>query len=122
MNALMRKYSQNLASNLTRLLMQHKLSIDKLATALNIPSMTIRRLVSGQTLDPRVSTLRLIATYFNVSVDSLVGDYFDNVVLDAVTKSSVDELNVDNGFGQFNVPVISWDSASEFIGGEISSS
>jgi transcriptional regulator with XRE-family HTH domain len=34
--------------------------------------MTIRRLLSGETTDPRISTLKLIADYFGVSIDSLI--------------------------------------------------
>lgn len=63
-----------LAHNLSMLLKQHSLSISQLSQLLNIPIMTIRRLLSGETEDPRISTLKLIAHYFNVSVDFLIGE------------------------------------------------
>ena len=66
--------STRLAENLRILLNNHHLNTNQLAHALNIPMMTIRRLVSGETTDPRISTLKLIADYFNLSVDCLLGD------------------------------------------------
>lgn len=63
----------NLATNLQSLLREHALSISELAEMLNLPTMTIRRLISGETLDPRFSTLKLIADHFNISIDTLTG-------------------------------------------------
>ncbi|GAB4171526.1 MAG: hypothetical protein Tsb006_8270 [Rickettsiaceae bacterium] len=63
---------QHLAENLKLLMKSRKLSVNQLAQDLSIPVMTIRRIVSGQTEDPRVYTLKLFADYFNVSVDSLI--------------------------------------------------
>ncbi|MDP3559382.1 MAG: LexA family transcriptional regulator [Legionellaceae bacterium] len=61
-----------IAENL-RYLMQHKKTTEtKVAQDLNIPVMTVRRLLSGETTDPRVFTLKTIADYFNVSVDTLI--------------------------------------------------
>jgi transcriptional regulator with XRE-family HTH domain len=99
-------HPQNLGNNLANLLKIHKLSIDKLANLLNIPSMTVRRLVSGETIDPRISTLQLIANYFNVSLDALM-------------SNSEQALLTANEFNQFNVPVISWDIVEKFTKFEI---
>jgi transcriptional regulator with XRE-family HTH domain len=63
---------QKFAENLRALLKSHHLNANQLAQILGIPMMTIRRLLSGETTDPRISTLKLIADYFNVSVDSLL--------------------------------------------------
>lgn len=61
-----------LAKNLCCLLTNYNLNANKLAQILGIPMMTIRRLLSGETTDPRISTIKLVANYFDVSVDSLI--------------------------------------------------
>tara|TARA_R110002126_G_scaffold247974_2_gene390846 strand:- start:6254 stop:6943 length:690 start_codon:yes stop_codon:yes gene_type:complete len=63
-----------LSKNLTALMKQENISSSDLARSLNIPYNSIQRLVSGFTSDPRVSTLKLIANYFNVSLDVLTGE------------------------------------------------
>src|SRR5690349_21571720 len=65
---------KKLAKNLRMLLTEHNVSENDVAQTLNIPVMTVRRLASGETTDPRISTLKLIADYFKVSVDSLIKD------------------------------------------------
>jgi len=61
-----------IAENLRALLKEHQVSENEIAQSLNIPVMTVRRLVSGETTDPRISTLKMMADYFHVSVDSLI--------------------------------------------------
>lgn len=63
-----------IAKNMRFLLDEYHVTENEIAQSLNIPVMTIRRLVSGETTDPRVSTLKLIANYFHISVDSLIED------------------------------------------------
>lgn len=63
----------SIAENLTQLIKLKKTTESKIAQDLNIPVMTIRRLLSGETTDPRVFTLKTIADYFNISIDSLIG-------------------------------------------------
>jgi transcriptional regulator with XRE-family HTH domain len=63
---------QKLAENLGALLKSHHLNPNQLAQVLGIPMMTIRRLLLGETTDPRISTLKLIADYFKVSIDFLI--------------------------------------------------
>ncbi len=45
---------------------------NELAQSLRLPVLTIRRLISEETTDPRISTLKLIAKHFNVTVDDLI--------------------------------------------------
>ncbi len=71
-NSLEEDKYQNLAKNLRVLLKTNGLNANQLAQLLGIPMMTIRRLLLGETTDPRVSTLKLIADYFDVSIDSLI--------------------------------------------------
>lgn len=63
---------QKLAENLQLLLKNNDLNANQLGQILDVPMMTIRRLLSGETTDPRISTLKQIADYFKVSVDSLI--------------------------------------------------
>ena len=53
---------------------EHSVSESDLARALNLPYNTIHRLISGYTADPRISTLKLIASYFNVNLDTLLNE------------------------------------------------
>lgn len=64
-----------IARNLKSLLKQHNLNANQLAHFLGIPMMTVRRLLSGETEDPRISTLKLIADFFKVSIDFFIGEY-----------------------------------------------
>ena len=57
---------------------QHHLNETQLARATNTPQPTIHRILSGQVTDPRISTLNLIARYFKVSVDQLLGNALMN--------------------------------------------
>ncbi len=63
---------QNIAENLNTLIRSNGLNANQLAQILGIPMMTIRRLLSGETTDPRISTLKLISNYFGVTIDSLI--------------------------------------------------
>lgn len=47
-------------------------SVNRAATRLGVPQQTLQRIVSGQTLNPRVSVLERIATGCNTSVDWLL--------------------------------------------------
>jgi len=67
-----RPQAEQLSANLKRLLKEHRISENELAQALNIPVMTVRRIVSGETTDPRISTLKLFADYFEISLDQLI--------------------------------------------------
>ncbi|PUT43156.1 helix-turn-helix domain-containing protein [Legionella taurinensis] len=83
--------------------MKHnKVSESDLARALNVPYNTIHRLVNGHTTDPRLSTLKLIATYFNVSLDTLL-TYHEN---------NVSEYHNNNLKA---VPIISWEKVTDSI-------
>lgn len=63
----------NLSIRLRHLMQQHgNLSEAELARETKIPQPTIHRLLSGNTQDPRVSTLHDIAIYFNISLDYLL--------------------------------------------------
>ncbi len=91
---------QMLSNNLRTLLDTRRVSESEIANALNIPVMTVRRIVSGETTDPRISTLKLIADYFNVSIDFLIGNKEKNS-LNFMAKS----------MPQF-IPILDWKTVS----------
>jgi transcriptional regulator with XRE-family HTH domain len=95
--------SQRLATNLTALIKKRGLSEAETAQALGLPSMTIRRLASGETTDPRISTLKLIADYFSVSVDALM-DSPNETTLHCVEKNKP----------RF-IPILDWHTATAML-------
>ena len=65
--------SSNLKDVLTKLMDQKKINVPDLALAINLPHPTIYRLVNGIVTDPKISTLLLIASYFSISIEQLLG-------------------------------------------------
>ncbi len=92
---------QKIANNLSNLLKARNISINQLADEVGLPMMTIRRLTLGKTIDPRVSTLKLIADYFNITVDSLLVK--SNQTLIGTSKKAL----------PFFVPIIPWEIAEK---------
>ena len=71
MTALKKNYNdfmpnEVLFENLRQLLMSRGISETELARQTNLPQPTIHKIMSGKTLDPRMSTLKSIASYFEV--------------------------------------------------------
>ena len=59
---------------IVRKLMEHfKMSEADLCRSVNLPQTTINRLLTGQTCDPRISTLTILAQFFDVSLDQMIG-------------------------------------------------
>ena len=57
-----------------RKLMEHfKMTEADLCRGVNLPQTTINRLLTGQTCDPRISTLAILAEFFDVSLDQIIG-------------------------------------------------
>jgi transcriptional regulator with XRE-family HTH domain len=61
-----------LAINLTNLLKNKGINESDLAKRLNLPYNTIHRIITGTTSDPRLSTLKQLADYFDVTIDTLI--------------------------------------------------
>ena len=89
-----------ISRNLTMLIRLKKTSEARVAQDLNIPTMTIRRLLSGETTDPRISTLKTIASYFNISMDALVGS--EQLMPQAINQPSKPIF----------IPVFDWDNVN----------
>jgi transcriptional regulator with XRE-family HTH domain len=93
-----------LAKNLSTLLQKHYLTAARLAQILGISVMAVRRLLSGETADPRISTLKLIADHFNISVDSLM-----------TGSDSLATLSPEPG-KPLLLPVFDWQTAEKLTG------
>lgn len=93
---------RKLAENLRTLLDSRNLNPNQLGQVLGIPTMTIRRILSGETTDPRISTVKTISDFFNISVDKMIDE-------DATTLFS---KSLDVSKPVF-VPILDWKSAGE---------
>lgn len=60
------------AQNLHRLMSSRKISEAELSRQTHIPQPTIHKILTGKTSDPRASTLRALADYFQISIDELI--------------------------------------------------
>ena len=56
-----------------KLLTRSHLTANGLATKLNLPTPTVHRLLIGDVQDPRLSTMLLIADYFEITLEQLIG-------------------------------------------------
>lgn len=63
-----------LANNLKTLMTNKNIGTSALARATNIGQSVIFRILSGETNNPKIETLRPIANYFEVSISQLVGE------------------------------------------------
>lgn len=84
-----------LIRNLHALVLHHNLNEAKLARITNIPQPTLHKILTGKTTDPRISTLKILADYFNTSVDEL----YTGVGKPGITHPQRDTQSV---------PIISW--------------
>lgn len=92
---------KQIATNIQRLMKHRQMSECDLARSLKIPPMTVRRIVSGETLDPRISTLSLFADFFGVTLDALVRVPSDHYGLVHVQHQPI------------FVPVFDWEQVEE---------
>lgn len=87
--------------NIKCLMQSRNISETRLARELKVSVMTIRRVISGETSDPRISTLSLIADFFNVSVDSLL------------ERRDTPVMNIRDNQPMF-IPILSWEDLKNF--------
>lgn len=89
-----------LGSILECLLKRANMSESAFGRKVGIPRATINRIVSGKTPDPRVSTLKSISEYFNVTVDQLLG-----------TQPLSPSETTESHSAQPPIPIIEWSAA-----------
>ena len=86
-----------IAKNIRKLMQAKNISDSHLANELGVSVMTIRRVTSGETEDPRISTLSLIADYFDINVDSIL------------EKSDM-PVNLLHKSKPFFIPIFTWET------------
>lgn len=67
--------SLRIKENLLFLTRKHNISEAELSRKANLPQATLNRLLKGTTDDPRASTLKAIAAFFNITVDQLLSEH-----------------------------------------------
>jgi SOS-response transcriptional repressor LexA len=90
---------ENLTKTLHRLMQLRNISEAELARRTNTPQPTLHKILSGKTEDPRCSTLKALAGFFDLSIDELL------------TGIEITQGNHANTFIQ-SVPVISWNECA----------
>lgn len=81
----------------------YQISDAELARETGIPQATIYRLVSGMTDDPKVSSLRPLAGFFNITIGQLMGD--------EPLPSSLNARSISQNKWNYRLPIISWEQA-----------
>lgn len=70
-----------LSKNIKELLSIYNITISDLSRLTKTPRSTINRLINDEATDPRISTLKSIASYFNISVEDLLSeDYIKETI------------------------------------------
>jgi transcriptional regulator with XRE-family HTH domain len=93
--------SDQLGQNICQLLKERQISDNQLAEDLHLPIITIRRIITGETHDPRISTLKLIANYFDITIDELLDE-----------RKNIPVSFIENNKPQF-LPKLDWTTASQ---------
>lgn len=86
-----------------QLMEYNKMSEADLCRGVNLPQTTINRLLSGQTSDPRISTLVMLAQFFEISLEQILGQ--ESITLNSYYKKAKG----------CTIPVIEWGLLSEWF-------
>lgn len=78
----------------------------ELARETGIPQATIYRLVSGMTDDPKVSTLKPLASFFNITIGQLLGE-------EPLPPNMTERFAGSNQW-IYRLPIISWEQARDW--------
>lgn len=81
------------------LLYKNHINATELAKNINLPQPTIHRLVTGKTTDPKLSTLILIANYFGITIDQLLGNM------------PIENIRTNRSYKIHTAPIVSWNAA-----------
>lgn len=69
---------QALVSNIKQLMQNLGIREAELSRLTSIPLTTLHKILSGKTIDPRVSTLQALADYFDTTIDELYSGVLEN--------------------------------------------
>ncbi|MNW27533.1 helix-turn-helix protein [compost metagenome] len=78
-----------IAKQIEKLMKRSKVTRLKLSNDTGIPYTTLTQIINGRTKNPQVKALEIIADYFNVSLDYLLGQS-----ISAVIENRLSELNM----------------------------
>jgi transcriptional regulator with XRE-family HTH domain len=95
----------NIRYTLATLIKEQGITEAELSRQTGIPAPTLNRLLAGATPDPRVSTLRPLAKFFNITIDQLLGDL--PLTANRLTRPSINRLGA-------RVPLIAWEQVSRW--------
>ncbi len=93
----------SIGKTVRKLMEENNLSEADLCRGVNLPQTTINRLLSGQTNDPRISTLTAIAQFFKVTIEQLLG-------VEPLITSHIGSVKR----GQ-DLPILSWEQVENWL-------
>lgn len=99
----MAKKYPKLGENLRRLLFERKKKPADLSRALDIPSPTIHRLITGKSMRPYRSSLEPIANYFSITVNQLLGE-------EPLNDQYIEKPNIHLNNSNTSIPIYQWSS------------
>ena len=82
--------------NIRHLMRLHNFTEAELSRQTSIPQATLHKILSGQTTDPRISTLQTIASVFNMTVDALMSGTPTNSRENPLTKIKTQSIPILN--------------------------
>jgi SOS-response transcriptional repressor LexA len=88
---------EQLLINLRLLMHKKNFSEAKLSRETHIPQPTLHKILSGKTSDPRISTLKILAHYFEITLD----DLYSLDVLKSIHTTDSEQSK--------SIPIISWE-------------
>lgn len=91
--------------NLKKLMEFHRIGDSELSEKTKIPALTIYRIKTGYNSDPKVSILRKLAKYFDITIDQLIDN---EPLLLAPSPTSTNKKQT------FKVPILSWKQVFNF--------
>ncbi len=96
-----------LSTILKTLMGSRKLSESELSRQTGIGQPVIHRMISGETGNPKIETLRPIASYFSISINQLIGD-------EPLPKESLLGTITNKVRSWIQVPLLSWEEAASW--------
>ncbi len=79
----------SLSTQMERLMKEKKVSRYKLSKATGIPYTTLTQIINGRTKDPQINALGVLAEYFNVSVDYIIGESASFIIEDKLEEKGI---------------------------------
>ena len=110
MNIIRKKKKHAAVGKIIKQLMREaNISEAELARQTGLPQTTVNRLLLGSTADPRASTLRPIAKFFDITIDQLLG--IEDIPQDRISGT----FRAINRDAWTHVPIIEWNDAIAWL-------